>query len=293
MRTRALELCEALAQHSLVAIDSTGGLPGPGRGCWRPSARSVAERLAARPDAPPRSGAVARRLLPGRWPSRKPTDRCAMAPGGANGPSRLQAEAGNLAAARCAGTWRMTAGRYTHHVPVLYLVPGRSGTSGAEAWSWVRAAAARLWHAGPARPGPSWPGRRRCSPAIDIGDDAAALAARQRLELLLPGIPGSLPARGGPAGDGGGPCRSCRMTTAGRCGRRRPHWRSSAAEDEPVLTAMAALTVGSLETTLGRYDNALRHLREARDLAERVRGDWLAAGSRVQLGILDVVRGSL
>jgi hypothetical protein len=30
-----------------------------------------------------------------------------------------------------------------------------------------------------------------------------------------------------------------------------------------------------------------------RDLAERVRGDWLAAGSRVQLGILDVVRGSL
>jgi hypothetical protein len=56
---------------------------------------------------------------------------------------------------------------------------------------------------------------------------------------------------------------------------------------------MAALTVGSLETTLGRYDDALRHLREARDLAERVRGDWLAAGSRVQLGILDVVRGSL
>jgi ATP/maltotriose-dependent transcriptional regulator MalT len=56
---------------------------------------------------------------------------------------------------------------------------------------------------------------------------------------------------------------------------------------------MAALTVGSLQTTLGRYDDALRHLREARDLAERVRGDWLAAGSRVQLGILDVVRGSL
>ena len=56
---------------------------------------------------------------------------------------------------------------------------------------------------------------------------------------------------------------------------------------------MAALTVGSLETTLGHYDDALRHLRAARDLAERVRGDWLAAGSRVQLGILDVVRGSL
>jgi tetratricopeptide (TPR) repeat protein len=44
---------------------------------------------------------------------------------------------------------------------------------------------------------------------------------------------------------------------------------------------------------LGRYDDALRDLREARDLAERVGGDWLAAGARVQLGILDVVRGSL
>jgi tetratricopeptide (TPR) repeat protein len=56
---------------------------------------------------------------------------------------------------------------------------------------------------------------------------------------------------------------------------------------------MAALTVGSVDTALGRYDDALRHLREARDLAERVGGDWLAAGARVQLGILDVVRGSL
>jgi tetratricopeptide (TPR) repeat protein len=54
---------------------------------------------------------------------------------------------------------------------------------------------------------------------------------------------------------------------------------------------MAALTVGSLETTLGRYDDALRHLREARDLAERVRGDWITAGSRVQLGMLDIRRG--
>ena len=56
---------------------------------------------------------------------------------------------------------------------------------------------------------------------------------------------------------------------------------------------MAAFTAGAVDTALGRYDDALRHLREASDLAERVRGDWLAAGSRVQLGILDVVRGSL
>jgi tetratricopeptide (TPR) repeat protein len=64
-------------------------------------------------------------------------------------------------------------------------------------------------------------------------------------------------------------------------------------QDEPVFTGMAVFTAGSLETALGRYDDALRHLREARDLAERVGGDWLAAGSRVQLGILAVLRGSL
>jgi tetratricopeptide (TPR) repeat protein len=64
-------------------------------------------------------------------------------------------------------------------------------------------------------------------------------------------------------------------------------------QDEPVVTAMAAFTAGSVETALGRYDDALRHLDEARDLAERSGGDWLAAGSLVQLGILNVLRGRL
>ena len=44
---------------------------------------------------------------------------------------------------------------------------------------------------------------------------------------------------------------------------------------------------------LGRYDDALRHLREARGLAERPGGDWLLAASPVQLGILAVLRGRL
>jgi Tetratricopeptide repeat len=44
---------------------------------------------------------------------------------------------------------------------------------------------------------------------------------------------------------------------------------------------------------LGRHDDALRHLREARDLADRVGGNWFIAGSRVQLGILAVLRGRL
>ena len=46
-------------------------------------------------------------------------------------------------------------------------------------------------------------------------------------------------------------------------------------------------------TWLGRYDDAARHLGEARGLAERFGGDWLAAGSQVQMGILDVLRARL
>jgi ATP/maltotriose-dependent transcriptional regulator MalT len=62
--------------------------------------------------------------------------------------------------------------------------------------------------------------------------------------------------------------------------------------DEPVFTAIAASHAGTLEIDLGRSDKALRHLREARDLAQRCGADWLLAASPVQLGILAVLRGS-
>jgi tetratricopeptide (TPR) repeat protein len=64
-------------------------------------------------------------------------------------------------------------------------------------------------------------------------------------------------------------------------------------QDEPVFTVIAADMAGWLETALGRHNDALRHLREARDLADRVGGNWFIAGSRVQLGILAVLRGRL
>jgi Tetratricopeptide repeat len=54
---------------------------------------------------------------------------------------------------------------------------------------------------------------------------------------------------------------------------------------------MAALTAGILDTDLGRYDDALPRLDEARDLAERSGGTWITAGSRMQLGIVDILRG--
>lgn len=127
--------------------------------------------------------------------------------------------------------------------------------------------------------------------AVDTGDDAAALAARQRLAPLLAGIQDpflhaasqlamawTLPI----PGDFDGALREAAVSLEEFRG-----------QGEPVFTAMAAFTAGSVETALGRYDSALHHLRESRELAERAGGDWLAAGSRVQLGILAVLQGRL
>jgi ATP/maltotriose-dependent transcriptional regulator MalT len=127
--------------------------------------------------------------------------------------------------------------------------------------------------------------------ATETGNDTAALAAGQRLAPLLAGIQDpflravcqlgmawSLPI----AGDLDGALREAAVSLEEFRG-----------QDEPVFTAITVFTAGSLEMALGRYDDALRHLREARDLAERVGGDWFAAGSRVQLGILTALRGSL
>ena len=62
-------------------------------------------------------------------------------------------------------------------------------------------------------------------------------------------------------------------------------------QDAPFWTASAGITLGSLETTVGRYDDALGHLTEVRDLAERFDNAWLAAMSRVFLATLALVRG--
>jgi hypothetical protein len=99
--------------------------------------------------------------------------------------------------------------------------------------------------------------------AVDTGDDTAALAARRRLAPLLAGISDpflhaasqlamawTLPI----AGDFDGALREAAVSLEELRG-----------QDEPVFTGMAAFTAGSVETALGRCDDALRHLREARD----------------------------
>jgi ATP/maltotriose-dependent transcriptional regulator MalT len=53
------------------------------------------------------------------------------------------------------------------------------------------------------------------------------------------------------------------------------------------------MSVGGLETAVGRYDDAERHLTETYRLAERFDSEWLTTASRIRLGLLSVARGSL
>jgi tetratricopeptide (TPR) repeat protein len=127
--------------------------------------------------------------------------------------------------------------------------------------------------------------------ALEVGDDEAALAARQRLGPLLPLI--EAPALRAIAqlamawsapitGDFDGALQAAAQSLEQLRGL-----------DEPFWTALAVGSVGTVEKILGRYDDALPHLREARDLGDRFGSTWLAAWSRVQLGSVSVVGGDL
>jgi tetratricopeptide (TPR) repeat protein len=278
---RALDLTEALARHSLIQIDSPD---------WRPRPRMletvrefVAERLAARPDA----AEIARRHAGYYLALAGQADRPLRGPSQNEWQELLQAEAGNLAA-----TVRWYLAHDPAPLPHLFriLYPWWSlRDHQAEARPWVdqllplagaldsQARAELLWTA--------------TVLAGDMGDDPAALAARQGLGPLLEEIRDPFlravshlaMAWSAPiAGDFDGGLREASASL-----------RELRGQDEPFWTALAAFTAGSMQITAGRHDDALRHLSEARDLAEEFDGTWLTAGPRVQLGVLDVVRGQL
>ena len=276
---RALELSEALARHSLIYLDSTG--PGPRSRMLETVRGFVAERLAARPDADQvgRRHADYYRVLAGQ------ADRPLRGSGRSEWMERLRAESGNLAAAV---RWYLAhdPGPLPHLFRVLWLFWTQQDLQ-REAWSWVEQLLPAAGALDPqARAELEW---AAAVTAVDIGDDTAALAARQRLAPLLAGISdpflhaASQLALAWTLPIAGDLDRALREVTV--C------LEELRGQDEPFFTAMAAFTAGSLETTLGHYDDALRHLREARDAADRSGGDWIAAGSRVQPGILAVLRG--
>jgi predicted ATPase len=278
---RALELSEALARHSLVYVGSTE--LGSRMRILETVREFVAERLAARADA----AEIGRRHAGYYRALAEQADRPLRGSDRSEWLERLRAETGNVAAAV---RWYLAhdPGPLPHLFRVLWLFWTAQELE-REAWPWVEQL---LPAAGTLNPQASaelaWTATVL---AVDIGNDAATLAARQRLAPLLAGISDpflhaasqlalawTLPI----AGDFDGTLREVTVALEELRG-----------QDEPVFTAMAAFTAGSLETALGHNDDALGHLREARDLAERPSGAWLAAGSRVQLGILAVLRGRL
>jgi tetratricopeptide (TPR) repeat protein len=278
---RALELTEALDRHSLIYVDGTP--LGPRPRMLETVRAFVAERLTARPD----NIDIGRRHAGYYRGLAEQADRPLRGAGSGEWLEWLDAEAGNLTAAV---RWYLAhdRGPLPHLFRVLWLFWVRQDLE-REARSWIEQLLPAAGTLDPqARAELAW---TAAVIALDTGDDRAALAARQLLAPLLAGI-------GDPflhaasqlamawmlpiTGDFDGTLREATVALEELCGL-----------DEPVFTAMAAFTVGSVETTLGRYDDAPRHLREARELADRPGGDWLAAGGRVQLGILDVLRGSL
>jgi predicted ATPase len=276
---RALELSEALARHSLVYVDSTA--LGPRSRMLETIRGFAAERLAARPDA----AEVGQRHAGFYYALAEQADRPLRGAGRTEWLEQLKSEAGNLAAAV---RWYLAHDPepLPHMFRILWLFWTQQDLE-REAWSWVQRLLPAVGTLDPeSRAELAW---AAAVLAIDAGDDTVALAARQRLEPLLAGIKDpflhaasllamawTLPI----SGDFDGARRGVVASLE--------EFRS---QDEPVFTAMAAFTVGSMDTAVGRYDDALRYLREARDLAERSAGTWLTAGCRVQLGILDVLRG--
>jgi predicted ATPase len=276
---RALDLTEALARHSLLYLDPAGDGPRPRM--LETIRAYVAERLAARPDAAEveRRHAGYYRALTGQ------AERPLRSAGDREWLERLEAEEGNLAAAV---RWYLAhdTGPLPHMFRALWLFWFlRDHLS--EALSWV---SQLLPTAGAfevqARAELGW---TAAATGAEVGDDEVTLAARERLAPLLDGIEDPylhavsqlvMAWTSGIGDDFEGALRGALVSLELLRG-----------QDEPFWTALAVYTAGLVEMTISRYDDALPHLTEMRDLAERLDNPWLAAVSRVYLGTLAVAQG--
>ena len=278
---RALDLTEALARHSLIQVDSTPR--GPRSRMLETIREFVSDRLAARSDA----AEIEHRHAEYFRVLTEQADRPLRGPGQNEWLDRMQAESGNLAAAV---HWLLAQDPTSlpHMFRALWPLWSLRDHL-AEALPWVQRLLPAADSLDPqARAELVW---TATATAGDLGDDQAALAARERLGPTMDSIQDrfllalshlamawSLPV----TGDFDGAVREASVSL------EQLH-----AQDEPFWTSLTAFTAGSLETSAGRYDDARRHLREARDGSELFEGTWLTAGSRVQLGLLDVVQGRL
>jgi len=276
----ALELSEALARHSLIYAD---GEPGSRSRMLETIRAFVAEQLAARSDA----GQIRRRHADYYRMLAEQADPALRGAGHGQWLERLAAETGNLAAAI---RWYLGHDRapLPHLLRVLWPFWFlRDPLS--EARTWIGELLPAAGSLGPqARAELIW---TSAVTALEVGDDSAALAARQQLAALhdLTGDPflhavcqlaiaWATPLTGDFDG--------ALLATAAALDELH-------GQDEPLWTALAAGTLGSMETSAGRCDDAVGHLQEIRDLADRFDSAWLAAWSRVQLGTVAILQGRL
>jgi predicted ATPase len=276
----ALELSEALARHNLIYAD---GGPGSRLRMLDTIRAFVAEHLAARPDA----DQIRRRHADYYRMLAEHADSALRGAGHGQWLERLAAETGNLAAAV---RWYLShdRGPLPHLLRVLWPFWFlRDPLS--EARTWIDQLLPTAGSLSPqARAELTW---TAAVTALEVGDDSAALAARQQLSALQDVI--------------GDPFLHavCQLAIAWATPLTGDFddalLAASAAldelhgQDEPLWTALAAGTLGSMETSAGHCDDALRHLSEIRDLADGFDSAWLAAWSRVQLGIVAVTQGQL
>jgi predicted ATPase len=278
---RALELSEALARHSLIYADSTGLDP---RSRMLETIRAfMAEQLAARPDA-----AEVRQRHAGYYRAlAEQADRPLRGAGQNEWLERLQAEAGNLAAAV---RWYLAhdPGPLPHLFRVLWPFWSlRDHVREGRPWVAQLLPTADLLDP-QARAELTW---IALVVALEVGDDEGALAAGRRLEPLLPGI--KAPTLRAASQLAMAWCVPITGDFDGALHAAAESLEQLRGLDEPFFTALAVGSVGTLEEIFARYDDALSHLREARDLGDQFGSTWLAAWSQVQLGRLSVLRGDL
>jgi predicted ATPase len=278
---RALELTEALARHSLV---QPYGAERESRSRMLETVREfVAERMNARADAEEIRRRHARyyRALAER--AARPLRRG----GHDEWAGRLEAEEGNLSAAV---RW------YLVHDPGLLpglfdaLLPVLAYNDGfiAEARSWIERVLPMADSLGSQASG-----QVALAAAVTARelDDVAALDARDRLRSLLNTIrepylhAASHVAIAITSAIGADLDGSLREAAAGLSELR--------GQDEPFWTTMALVSLGTVETALGRYDEAFSHLHEMSDLANRFGDARFVAAAQVSLGSLSLARGRL
>ena len=285
---RALELIDALAGHSLIRLETTDHAP---RSRMLETIRAfVSERLAARSDlidVQHRHADYYRTLA-------EHADRPIRSFGQNEWLERLKAEAANLAAA---ARWYLA--NDPEPLPYLFRVLTPLGVLGAN-WNLrfepVEDARSLINQLLPSADSLNPQARAELLfsaevTALQRSDVATASATRDRLAPLLDKLDDpylhavSELVNSWTSGLTNDLDRALREASRSLEKLR--------AQDEPLWTAVALMSLGGLETVIGRYADADRHLTETRELAERFDSDWLAASSRIRLGLAALARGSV